>query len=293
MAHLSNDSTEPSFAGYEGKEDEIPEGLQQPLLRRQDARYYLPRPDCNPACGSSSSSSLSPPILDLTASPVRSPPKKKFKGKGRPPSNPAMIQRSRSFCFTLNNYSPAQREALVAFAKTETISYMCFGEEIGSGTPHLQGVVVFARRYTIASAHEFDAFSSSHLEVMKGTIDQAVDYCKKENHTFFEHGEKPKGTSGGGQANKERYELARKSAISGDWDSVPADIFIRSYSSLRNIYKDFAPRPPDSDKPCGFWLYGDPGTGKSRVSRFEHPGYYAKPNNKWFDNYRNEVLPIF
>lgn len=276
MSFIFSDSeTEPSSPVVnrgEGKEDAIPEGLTRPLLRRHNAMSQ-PSPDVNPECGSSSSSSVNPPI--------RSPPKKKQK-----------YAQSRSFVFTLNNYTEDDKKELLASVPSPA-QYIGFGEEISaSGTSHLQGVVVFPGRKTIGAVSKINsAHKRCHIEIMRGTFQQAIQYCKKDGQ-FVEAGLPPMSASDGGEANKERWELARKAALDGDWDSVPSDIFIRSYSSLRSIHKDFQTRPADAVAPCGFWLIGLPGYGKSRVCRFEHPLFYPKPLSKWWDNYKHEV-PFF
>lgn len=68
--------------------------------------------------------------------------------------------------------------------------YMVFGREIAptTGTPHLQGYVVFNSQVSMKSAHKY--FDGAHLEAAKGSHIQASTYCKKEGD-FEEFGDLP------------------------------------------------------------------------------------------------------
>jgi len=58
------------------------------------------------------------------------------------------------------------------------------------------------------------------------------------------------------------WDLVRQSAIAGNLDSIPSDIFVRYYSSLRRIGGDYA-RPTGIQRKVQVF-YGPTGTGKSR-----------------------------
>ena len=76
---------------------------------------------------------------------------------------------------TLNNYSQEEQEAL----RNVTCAYMVFGRERGDeGTPHLQGYVHLQHQKTLTAMKKI--MPRAHLEVRMGTVDQAVEYCKKE-----------------------------------------------------------------------------------------------------------------
>jgi len=71
--------------------------------------------------------------------------------------------RSRNWCFTLNNYTPGQVEAL----KEMKCRYVVFGKEVGaSGTPHLQGTIVFANSKSFSSVKAV-LVGSPHIESCK------------------------------------------------------------------------------------------------------------------------------
>lgn len=95
---------------------------------------------------------------------------------------------SRSWCFTLNNYVEADIARLRFLGSS--VSYLVFGREVGdSGTPHLQGYVVFNRKCALSSAKR-SVGDRAHLEVTRGSPEQASDYCKKDG-VFEEFGTLP------------------------------------------------------------------------------------------------------
>jgi len=49
-------------------------------------------------------------------------------------------------------------------------------------------------------------------------------------------------------------------------------------------------KPYEGERKC-FWLYGKPGTGKSRMAH-EIPNAYRKPLSKWWDGYNYEETII-
>lgn len=106
----------------------------------------------------------------------------------------AQNQRSRRFCFTLNNPTDEQRTIYRDLGNSAHIKYLVFGEEIAPTTltPHLQGFVVFsnARRFGSVTA----AFPG-HFSIALGTNLQASEYCKKDGR-FEEFGSFTSGSQG-------------------------------------------------------------------------------------------------
>lgn len=95
-------------------------------------------------------------------------------------------QRAKRWCFTINNYTNEDLERLVSLGSNCT--YLVYGRETGdSGTPHLQGFVIF-NDSTRFNAVKSSIGSTAHIEPARGSNEQASKYCKKDGD-FEEYGE--------------------------------------------------------------------------------------------------------
>lgn len=198
------------------------------------------------------------------------------------------MSRSRSWTFTVNNYTPETYEAIKAI----DCKYLVVGREIGdSGTPHLQGYIVFT---SAAKLHQVKAKipQNPHLEVAKGNSSQNFDYCTKEDEEFFEKGERPLTAKEKGDTEKKRYERAWEQAKAGEIDEIDADIRMRLYGTIKRIRADYQQVPQSLEQLDFWWYFGASGTGKSRAAREENPGYYIKNKNKWWDGYVDQPCVI-
>ena len=93
--------------------------------------------------------------------------------------------RSKAYCFTINNDTYDDMDDVLALHA----QYFCFGFETGEqGTPHIQGYVMFYRRYTLKKVKKF--LKRAHLEKAKGSPQQNIKYCSKDSD-FYEFGDRP------------------------------------------------------------------------------------------------------
>lgn len=101
-----------------------------------------------------------------------------------------MVRQSKTWCFTINNPTVDDRQNLVTLSTSQHFSYLVFGNEIGdSGTPHIQGFVIFNVRKRFQTAKDLIG-GRAHLEAARGTDFQAAEYCKKDGD-FSEFGDSP------------------------------------------------------------------------------------------------------
>jgi hypothetical protein len=197
-----------------------------------------------------------------------------------------MPSKSRSWCFTLNNYTDQEYE----YVKSIESVYIIVGKEVGEGgTPHLQGFIYFSNPKTLAFVK--GKIPRAHLEIAKGDVESNVTYCSKDGD-IFESGVRPISQKRKGELEIARFDDAKKAAIEGRLDDIPSDIFVRYYRTLKEIKKDFMRKPDDCEDICGVWIYGISGAGKSRMARTEYPGSYFKLCNKWWDGYQGEGTVI-
>jgi hypothetical protein len=165
---------------------------------------------------------------------------------------------------------------------------MIAAEEVAptTGTEHIQGYIVFKTQKTMTGVKM--VFDTAHWEVAKGTTEQNVAYCKKDDR-FYEYGTKPRSVKELAKESKERWADVIRSAKEGTCDEEYPAEWIRYHSTLSKMC---VLKHEDNDELCGLWYYGASGTGKSRAARANFPGAYDKLLNKWWDNYEGEPSVI-
>lgn len=181
--------------------------------------------------------------------------------------------------FTLNNWRSDHEDTL----KTVPTKYLCYGKETGeSGTPHLQGFVIFDKTKALTSLKKL--IPEAHWEIAKGTSQQASDYCKKQDSDFFESGLL---TQQGKRTDlSSAIETLREGSIQAVAEEHP-EVFVKYGRGLRDLALTLR-KPYTHDDVRGVWIWGPPGTGKSHKAREDHPDAYLKPQSKWWDGYNGE-----
>lgn len=203
------------------------------------------------------------------------------------------MSKFRSFCFTMNNYPDT------VLVDELVCKYMLYGKEVGeSGTPHLQGLVTFVSQRSLSAV--IKDLPGCHVEVCK-SVDASVIYCKKGGD-FTERGTPPISTKEksalGGDATKRKWEDIWEKAKNNQIEEIDAEERIKHYKTLRAIQKDYGTRAPDLEVESGYkgilWIYGCPGSGKSRWVRetYSREEVYDKTLNKWWDGYSGEKIVL-
>lgn len=194
---------------------------------------------------------------------------------------------AQGWCFTLNNPDPAvdSYDAL-----RDAAVYLIVANEVGeSGTPHHQGYVYFKTRKSLKQLKKF--LPRAHLEIQRGTCDQAIDYCKKDGE-FEEFGVAPLSRKRKGELGKEYWDEQLSLAKKGRIEECDSKLQITHFNALNAIAARYAPMPDNNEDIDNDWYYGPTGTGKSYKARTENPGAYLKMCNKWWDGYNGEDVVI-
>lgn len=199
------------------------------------------------------------------------------------------MTRYRSCCYTLNNYTDDDVTRLQNYAG---VKYHVFGKEVGeSGTPHLQGYIVFSKQLTFNQVRNIVG-NRAHVERTKGTPQEASNYCKKDG-SFFEKGELPQpGTRNDLQL---AVSLLRESgSLRRVATELPAT-FIRYHRGLSALIDTAGYAPERNFKTITTVFVGRPGIGKSMRARSEALMFgdiYYKPHGDWWDGYEGQTTVI-
>ena len=173
------------------------------------------------------------------------------------------------------------------------ITYLKGQAERGEGGyEHWQIVVIFDKKKRMAGAKIYFP-NTTHLEPTRS--EAALEYVWKEDtrieDTQFELGRLPL------NRNKEKdWDKIWEQAKDGKFEDIPADVRIRSYSTIKKIRKDYERAPYRPDIKC-YVFTGVTGSGKSHRA-FEEASlsgvdFYVKGSTtKWWDGYRGESIVI-
>jgi len=198
-----------------------------------------------------------------------------------------MTDQLKNLVFTLNNPSLDKDSFADEICAQLEIEYLIIGDEIGeSGTHHFQGFLQLKKKTRFKKLHTI--LRNAHIEPLRGTPTQADDYCKKDSN-FIQRGQL-KIQESIAQNNiskwKELLHLAQSGQMDELRDKYPGE-YIRYQRGLSAVRVE-GMKAASTDKFC-LWIFGEPGTGKSRFSRDYDDNAYWKNPNKWWDNFDNGV----
>lgn len=193
----------------------------------------------------------------------------------------------------------ATKEALLAFLQTlGTLHggidrYRVCAETHQDGTPHLHAYVSFYKKVTVTNCYYFD-FEGYHgsYETVRSRVG-ALRYISKHGD-YIENFD---------TSSKLNSMLLRKRDISKELmagrplhqvtDDNPELLF--GYKKLKQDIEQYqldkAVVPAIYPRTC-YWIYGEPGIGKSYYVRSLQTPVYQKPQNKWWDGYANEDIVL-
>lgn len=200
-------------------------------------------------------------------------------------------QRFRNFCFTLNNYT---NEELIQLQEKglKEVKYIIVGQEIApeTGTPHLQGFVIWRNAKTLKASIKCMP-KRSHIEICKGTPYENFLYCKKEGNVSWELGDRPEKV-GQGKRN-DMLEIKKQVANNICIKKMLENDDIINYQQLK--YAEGLKKYYEVErnwKPVVKWYYGATGTGKTKTAYEEYKEktgtdniYFSMDTGKWWDGY--------
>jgi len=198
------------------------------------------------------------------------------------------MDRTRSYCFTLNNYTAQEVDEI----KSTHCRYIIFGKEVApsTGTPHLQGYIYFDDKKSMKSVHKLKGWSRTALTAAKGDADQNKSYCTKEATEIYERGDKP---SQGKRTDLDQIYSDIKNGVSVD-EIILRDPGAYQYAgrSMERLEDIILRQKRRTEMTLGEWIFGPSGVGKSEYA-FAHPNAYVFPNDGgWWDGYRGEDVVI-
>lgn len=204
-----------------------------------------------------------------------------------------MAQRFRNYFLTFNNYTHEEYTQLVLALQNDSTRYYVIGEERGeSGTPHLQGTVIFN------NPRSFDAVKKKynnkiHWEICRDAV-KSIVYCKKEGQ-FVTWGTEPKGQ--GARTDLLEWKDAIEDGLKVDDIALDNPMLYHMYGRTLNKLEDLLMRKKRrTEMTTGIWYYGDTGVGKSHIAfdGFTPETHYVYPNdNGWWDGYTQQDTVIF
>jgi len=152
-----------------------------------------------------------------------------------------------------------------------------------SGYVHWQLCVAFSKKVSLAAVTKLFG-TGIHAELSRS--EAAVSYCTKEESRLsepFSLGAKPFRRN-----SKTDWESVWSAAKSGDLDSIPANVRVVSYRTLRAIGSDFTTCVGMSRTVVVFW--GVTGSGKSHRAWDEAgiDAYSKCPRSKFWDGYQDQ-----
>lgn len=184
---------------------------------------------------------------------------------------------SRGWCFTLNNYTLDDEEKIQNYP----CDYMLYGRELApdTQTPHLQGYLYIKKKASLRTL-KLKLSANAHFEQTKGSPEANYKYCTKGGD-FFEKGEMPKhGQRNDLLAVKESIDSGASTSDLWENHFQQMTLYNRSFQSYRT-----AKTQPRSETPYVLWLWGKPGSGKTRFAYESSSDPYFKDASKWWDNY--------
>lgn len=207
-------------------------------------------------------------------------------------TNPA-VGRYRSVLFT--SFDSELRPQL-----SDCINFLVYQVERApsTGKLHVQGYAEFNKQATLKTIKSALGDNSAHIEPRRGTPEQAIAYCSKEDTRI--EGPWTFGESSGSYQGK-RSDLATVSEKI--INKVPMrsiavehpETYIRYNRGMEKLADMLLEDRDPNNPPVCIWIYGPTGSGKTSTiyKYFDTSEVYVKmSNNKWWDGYLQQRVVL-
>lgn len=214
-------------------------------------------------------------------------------------------KRYRSVCFTVfpkddsyartSHLAQAPAEALRPLKVNEGkkyVKYMIYQPETcpTTGKTHLQGYMILNRPLTLGMVKYVLGDDSAHVEERRGTHEEAIAYCEKEEShcgDIYEYGDRKECGQG---ARTDLLDIKKKIEEKVPISSLYNTHFVQMIRYGKGIqsarYHMIERR---REKTLVILIWGETGVGKSSlVRKFTGEDYYTKDNSHWWDGYAGE-----
>lgn len=170
-----------------------------------------------------------------------------------------------------------------------------------TGRVHAQCFFQLTNQMSLAPFKRFINRVNAHCEIMRGTPQQAADYCKKAETRYvpedgstnaFERGELKQ------QGKRTDLEAVAQEILAGhSLEKVATEnpaVFTRYHGGLKALQLA-TQKPASRPRPKIYYFYGPPGSGKSKLAFEKWSGAYVANDTRegWFDGYQQEETIIF
>lgn len=177
------------------------------------------------------------------------------------------------------------------FYENEAISYEIYQIETcpKSGRLHKQGYIELTEAKPLSWIRKLD--TKAHWEPRKGTQNDAIKYCSKEESR--KEGPFEMGTKKSQGKRNDLIEIKEKIDTKVPLRQIAEEHFgdyIRYHKGIeRYIELTMEHR---TDAPKVFWRWGLAGCGKTRYCVETHPNHYIKDSTQWWNGYNQQEAII-
>lgn len=206
---------------------------------------------------------------------------------------------SKHWIFTIHDpdlQSDALQQRLDAIRDSKYIFQLEAGE---LGRPHFQGYIVLASKQRISYLRRCVS-PRGHYEVARGSPEQNVKYCSKEEGQLEPprlrglalHGKNAGVGRGRRRDLEDAVELLGREGISGVVERFPV-VWVLHHRGLQALHDIRGRHRNLPQQPEVVWIYGPSGTGKSTLAAYMEPRAYRKNNSKWWDSYDSHLAVVW